>query len=212
MKIGIDNGGNWTAEYYEATVVSANDYYPFGSTMAGRKFSSGAYRYGFNGMEKDDEVKGEGNSYDFGARIFDSRVGRWLAVDPLAAKYPHLSPYNFTGNNPILYVDYDGRDFGVKIEYGEDGKTNIIIYQDIYVIDQTSYNQALEAAELWKKTTDLGDGWTVSTVVNVKEPKYNSENIKTSPDDKTLSDETVEIGKRRNKEIVPKYYIESKYS
>jgi RHS repeat-associated protein len=110
MKIGIDNGGNWTAEYYEATVVSANDYYAFGSTMAGRKFSSGAYRFGFNGMEKDDEMKGNGNSYDFGARLYDSRVGRWLAVDPLAAEYPESSPYNGIGNNPILFIDADGRD------------------------------------------------------------------------------------------------------
>jgi RHS repeat-associated protein len=71
------------------------------------------YRYGFNGMEKDDEVKGSGNSYDFGARMYDSRLGRWLSIDPLAAKYPSMSPYNFVANSPILYTDPDGKD--VKI-------------------------------------------------------------------------------------------------
>ena len=60
-------------------------------------------------MEKDNQIKGKGNSLDFGARIYDSRLGRWLALDPLQAKYPGLSPYNFVSNNPIYSVDPDGR-------------------------------------------------------------------------------------------------------
>jgi RHS repeat-associated protein len=51
----------------------------------------GINRYGFNGMEKDDNVKGEGNSYDFGARIYDPRVGRWLSMDAKSKDYPHSS-------------------------------------------------------------------------------------------------------------------------
>ena len=66
------------------------------------------YRYGFNGMEKDDEVKGQGNSYDFGARMYDSRIGRWLSVDPLAHLREWVSPYNFVQNNPINRVDPTG--------------------------------------------------------------------------------------------------------
>ena len=76
----------------------------------GSKVSNGSdYRYAFNGMEKDDEVKGQGNSYDFGARIYDPRVGRWLSRDPLEAKYPSLNPYNFVANSPLIFVDPDGR-------------------------------------------------------------------------------------------------------
>ena len=67
------------------------------------------YRFGFNGMEKDNEVKGIGNSMDFGARIYDSRLGKWLSTDPLQKKYPSLSPYNFVANNPIMFIDPDGR-------------------------------------------------------------------------------------------------------
>jgi len=67
----------------------------------GRTFSSGSYRYGFNGMEKDDEIKGSGNSLDFGARIYDSRLGRWLSRDPMAHLYVPISPYVFALNNPI---------------------------------------------------------------------------------------------------------------
>jgi RHS repeat-associated protein len=69
---------------------------------------STAYRYGFNGKEKDDELKGGGNSLDFGARIYDSRIGRWFAKDPVLQ--PYESPYNYAANNPIFYIDNDGED------------------------------------------------------------------------------------------------------
>ncbi|MCF6133542.1 RHS repeat domain-containing protein, partial [Flavobacterium wongokense] len=68
------------------------------------------YRYGFNGKEKDDEVKGEGNSLDFGARMYDSRIGRWFATDRKEGKYPSHSPYNYALNNPVFYIDPDGND------------------------------------------------------------------------------------------------------
>lgn len=79
-------------------------------TMPGRKYSapSTSYRYGFNGKE-DDNTTGEGN-LDFGARIYDSRLGRWLSTDPKTTKYASWSPYNFTIDNPINVIDPDGKD------------------------------------------------------------------------------------------------------
>jgi RHS repeat-associated protein len=68
-----------------------------------------SYRFGFNGMEKDDEVKGGGNSYDFGARMYDARVGRWLSVDALAEKQPEQSSYKAFLNNPLVFVDPNGK-------------------------------------------------------------------------------------------------------
>jgi RHS repeat-associated protein len=76
--------------------------------MPGRSFSSNSYRYGFNGMEKDDEVKGSGNSYDFGARIYDPRLGRFLSIDPFAAEFSWQSPYVFAENNPVRLIDENG--------------------------------------------------------------------------------------------------------
>lgn len=61
-------------------------------------------------MEKDDEAKGSGNHLDFGARCYDSRLGRWLSLEPLASKFPELSPYVFAYNSPISFVDPDGMD------------------------------------------------------------------------------------------------------
>src|SRR5690606_23738768 len=49
------------------------------------------------------------NSLDFGDRIYDPRVGRWLSVDPLAHEFPWQSPYSAMNNNPILYIDPDGQ-------------------------------------------------------------------------------------------------------
>lgn len=59
-------------------------------------------------MEKDDELKGEGNSYDFGARMYDSRLGRWLTIDPLTSKYPFYTPYSFSGNRVIDCRELEG--------------------------------------------------------------------------------------------------------
>ncbi len=67
------------------------------------------YRFGFNGMEADDEIKTvKGTSYDFGARMYDSRVGRWLRPDPQGFTSPSLSPYIFAANSPIVFIDPDG--------------------------------------------------------------------------------------------------------
>jgi len=89
-------------------VENSLDYYSFGMLMPGRFSSSSDYRYGFNGYEKDDEVSGEGNSYDFGFRHYDSRVGRMKSVDPLVSSYPWQSPYVYHRNSPIAYIDYLG--------------------------------------------------------------------------------------------------------
>ena len=110
----VDGGGNITN--LTADVVSATDYYPFGMQMPGRSFSSNAYRYGFNGMEKDDELKGSGNSYSTFDRPYDPRIGRWLKRDRFANKTADWTPYRFSFNNPIKYLDQDGK-FEVDPEF-----------------------------------------------------------------------------------------------
>ncbi len=87
--------------------------------MPGRTYNPTGYRYGFNGMEKDDEVKGNGNSYDFGARIYDPRLGRWLSTDPLFKIYPNLNPYCFVANNPLLLIDPTGEKIEINGTKGE---------------------------------------------------------------------------------------------
>jgi len=91
---------------FEADVVSANDYYPFGMTIASRTFQSETYRFGFNGKENDKDF-GEGIQ-DYGARIYDERNARFLSTDPLFKSYPWYTPYQFAGNMPIWAIDLDG--------------------------------------------------------------------------------------------------------
>ena len=69
---------------------------------------SGEYRYGFQGQEKDDEIKGEGNSLNYTFRMHDPRVGRFFAVDPLFKGYPWNSPYAFSENRVIDSGELEG--------------------------------------------------------------------------------------------------------
>ena len=78
--------------------------------MPGRKYAqaNSGYRYGFGGKEKNDEIVGEGNIFDYGFRIYNPRLGRFLSVDPLAPSFPWYTPYQYAGNKPIWAVDLDG--------------------------------------------------------------------------------------------------------
>jgi RHS repeat-associated protein len=160
--------GNLT--HYQSDIITATALYPFGSIMV--SVSKGEYRYGFNGMEKDNEMKGEGNSLDFGARIYDSRLGRWLSVDPLARKYVELTPFHFTGNNPILFVDFDGEDFGVKINNSD--KT-IVIVANVYTTNAKAYRQAKNSADTWNNKVSISGSYTVTFQMKVNMPATVSE-------------------------------------
>jgi RHS repeat-associated protein len=117
-------------------IVSAQDYYPYGEILRSYTLGSGANnKYLFTEKERDTET-----NYDyFGARFYDSELGKWLQVDPLADKlvlsfvegYPGWSPYNYTFNNPLRFIDPDGRE-GVEhtgYEYDPEVKTHkVTIY------------------------------------------------------------------------------------
>ena len=103
--------GPWTVD-----LLATNEYYAFGMLQPMRHMQTEAYRYGFNGKEMDNEMKGDavtgesgtGGQYDYGFRIYDPRIGRFLSVDPLEKGYPSWSPYPFAMNRPIDGIDLDG--------------------------------------------------------------------------------------------------------
>ena len=82
------------------------DYSPFGAALDGRTIQGDGYRYGYQGSEYDNEIKGEGNSYITFFRKLDPRLGRWLSLDPVFQ--PYQSPYCSMENNPIWFNDVKG--------------------------------------------------------------------------------------------------------
>ncbi|MFN8331861.1 MAG: RHS repeat-associated core domain-containing protein [Saprospiraceae bacterium] len=89
-------------------VDQAIDYYPFGKVLREYILSgSSNTKYKSTGHERDKET-----SLDYRlARYYDSEIGRFLAVDPMKEKHLDHSPYSYCANNPILFLDPDGRDW-----------------------------------------------------------------------------------------------------
>lgn len=105
--------------FYSSVLIKNADYYPFGMVMPGRSNDyapESGYRFAFNGMEQDNEVSGNGNSYTTEFRQYDPRLGRWKSLDPLMHMFPSMSPYCAFDNNPIYYTDI----YGLSSEGGGD--------------------------------------------------------------------------------------------
>ncbi|GAB4261745.1 MAG: hypothetical protein Kow0079_18100 [Vicingaceae bacterium] len=95
-------------------------FFPFG--MLSKSYESG-YRFGFQGQERDDEIKGLGNSINFGARIYDSRLGKFLSTDPWESKYPWQTPFAYHRNSPTWKIDFQG--YGDPVENPKIAPTNV---------------------------------------------------------------------------------------
>ncbi len=91
-------------------VLSKNDYYPFGMMIPENYYqdSTAKTRFGFNGMEREDEIAGLGNSLNFGARQYDSRIARFNSQDFYRTRFASETPYLVSKNNPIKFIDFNG--------------------------------------------------------------------------------------------------------
>jgi len=85
--------------------------------LPNRHGNTSDYRYGFQGQELDNEIKGEGNSHNYTYRMHDPRVGRFFAVDPLVHDYPWNSPYAFAENRVIDGMELEGLQHRATGEY-----------------------------------------------------------------------------------------------
>jgi RHS repeat-associated protein len=114
-------------------LINTTGYYPFGMQMSARTFTntdnfynSQGHRYGFQGQEKDDDIKGEGNSINYKYRMHDPRIGRFFSLDPLAPSYPWNSPYAFSENRVIDGIELEGLEF-LNVHAIAERKADLII-------------------------------------------------------------------------------------
>ena len=113
--------------------------------MPGRFSTSGDYRYGYNGMEMDNETSGNGNSYTTEFRQYDPRLMRWKSLDPLMAMFPWMSPYVAFDNNPIYYIDPYGLESNGNNKGKRKGESadDPQIIKEVKVVHKRTFQQKL---------------------------------------------------------------------
>jgi RHS repeat-associated protein len=178
--------------------------------------SPDSYRFGFNGKEMDNEIKGEGVQYDYGFRIYDSRIGRFLSLDPLFSGYPYYTPYQFAGNRPIWAIDLDGleelcktrkkviivKEWGVQVNkriWYDGGGRGYFVESGETILEQGDIGGATEVTETtyfnlpWSKdynsSTRFYTAPTMNPSLDAVDPNDNSKEINPTPignDDKPI--------------------------
>jgi RHS repeat-associated protein len=142
------------------------NYYPFGSEMRMQDPAQMAgdtwqpYRFTSKELDKQNGL----NWYDFGARWYDvAGVPMWTSVDPLAEKYYNVSPYAYCNNNPVMFIDPDGRD-GIISIYGN----NITISANVYL-----YGTGATKTVLQQMQDDVNNIWGKNYSVEHEGKSYN---------------------------------------
>lgn len=157
------------ANDFALDLINTTGYYPFGMQMSARTFtntdaifSDEGHRYGFQGQEKDDEVKGEGNSVNYKYRMHDPRIGRFFSLDPLAPDYPWNSPFAFSENRVIDGVELEGLEyyyFGDGRFVGKIGTDpSVRRVNDNYTFEQAQYT-------INKANSNDVDSWAASDIL-----------------------------------------------
>jgi len=113
-------------------------------------WQSNGYCFGFNGKERDNEgMGGGGSTYDYGFRIYNGQIGKFLSVDPLFKSYPMLTPYQFASNMPIWAIDLDGLEAVITNK----NENTITFIANVYFVTEGTGN--VNAAALKKASEEL---------------------------------------------------------
>ncbi len=171
-----------------ARTASYSDYYPYGMQMPTRYGTNSSYRYGFNRMEKDNDIKGKGNSLDFGARIYDPRLGRWLSRDPKESSFPEISTYTFCYNGPITFNDPTGENGELTI-VDNDNEHSVTLSSRTYLIGNAAKQWDGQTTMYTEKIRDKDDPSKIWTVTYKVEYVYD-ETVETALAEHGLTDPT----------------------
>jgi RHS repeat-associated protein len=181
-RVQVDSNSDGTVDSYKADITNANDYYPFGMVMPGRSYTASSdYRFGFNGKGKDKNISSL-TAYDYGFRIYNPAIGKFLSVDPISRNYPMLTPYQFSSNSPIANIDLDGKEakyYNITLteDYDASGKL-------IKTTTEVQYNKAKEAGwhvhgivPWYTGSGNLGDGTLYSVYKVTRKDKKDGEGM-----------------------------------
>ena len=145
-KLGVDGDGNGNTDYFLPEVLNAQDYYPGGMTMPGRKYGL-AFVHGFNGMTQSSEIYGEGRSYSAEYWEYDSRIVRRWNLDPVIKDYE--SPYMCFSGNPIFFNDPDGDSPGKPKSNGSDEGQVAYTTEEKYMSTGMGYGSSYQVSTKW---------------------------------------------------------------
>ena len=155
----IDTTSDGLWDYFNPSLVSATDYYPFGMGMPGRGYSRLQYNFSFNG--KPDETYWSDSHQNYGMRVYDKFIGRFISVDPKSKSFPFYSPFQFAGNKPTIAVDLDGLEDVITWDVTLSDGTKVV--QTIMKEDAVYAARRLElACALDVPLTDLPESGSIS--------------------------------------------------
>ncbi|GAB6121780.1 RHS repeat domain-containing protein [Dysgonomonas termitidis] len=174
-------GNNRVVVNQSGTVTQKNHYYPFGTAFADKYDNGTNQPYKYNGKELDGMH--QLNLYDYSARYYESALGRFTSVDPHAEKYYSISPYVYCNNNPLKYIDPDGKD-GIFIAFPDYkistpvGKVGGLGHAGVLLIDnKTGYTKYYEYGRYDKEEKGLVQTHSVSNVKIGKDGKPTEESL-----------------------------------
>ena len=158
----------------QTNVLSYQQYYPFGWNQPGRSLNADRSRFTFNGKEFDPEW----NIQDYGFRLYDNRLGKFLSFDPLSDKYPDLTPYQFASNTPIQSIDLDGLErFDVQFNR-EDGDAHLSLVDATGPLRFFIHGNGLYISEDSKRGIALRKAWnTLSDIHGITTARINGYDI-----------------------------------
>ncbi|PUZ19334.1 hypothetical protein DCM91_20690 [Chitinophaga costaii] len=165
---------NLVVNHTSGPLLEETHYYPFGLTMAGISSSAlkganySANRIKYNGKELQNKEFNDGTGtewYDYGARMYDAQIGRWHTIDPLADSMRRFSSYGYAIDNPLRFIDPDGRmvsNPGDKFKsIAEAVKDFAMLYNDNSIVEGREYGTTI-----YKATDENGKAYFSYSIPN----------------------------------------------